>query len=511
MAEISAGNKKIAKNTLILYGRTLIVMLVSLYTTRIVLSVLGASDYGVYDVVGGVIGMLGYFNTILSGGVSRFLTIAIGKNDSQKTKDTFALCNTVGFIGALTVLILAETIGLWFVSNKLVIPPERFYAAMWVYQFAVFSAVLTLLQMPYGACIIAHEDMSVYGYMGIIDAVLKLGIAFVLQISNFDHLIFYGALLLSVNLIDIIIYRVYCMRKYDETTFRLLYRKKELGEMLSYSGWTTIGAFASILNSHGITLLLNLFFGTIVNAARGIAGQISKAVRVVYTNFQTASRPQIVKSYACGDIPTMSALIRNVSKYGAYLTMLLIIPLGVHMDGVLHIWLGDNIPEYTVIFTRCVMLQNLFHAIDYPVGSGIQAVGKMKLPNLSTAFIYMIVFPLTYFAFKLGASPFAGYLIFISCTPFVLLVDLLILRKYTGFNIKQYVFQSLLPIFQVFILALIVPILVEMFIHIDGVFISTLTKGFISLIYTATIVFFIGLSSNMREIVLTKLKFRKLC
>lgn len=506
MTDYSTNNKRIAKNTLILYFRMLVIMVVTLYTTRVVLKVLGASDYGIYDVVGGVIGMLGYFNTILSGGVARFLTIAIGKGEESKAKETFALCNTIALIGAISVLVLGETLGLWFVETQLNIPPDRYMAAFWVYQSAVASAILTLLQMPYSAAIIAHEDMSVYGYMTVIDAILKLAIVYLLIVSSLDNLVLYGFLLFAVNAIGVVIYRLYCVVKYKETTVKILYKKKELLEMLSYSGWTTIGAFAGVLNNYGITVLLNIFFGTLVNAARGVAAQINIAVHKVYSVFQTATKPQIFKYYSKGDIESMSVLIRNASKYSAYLTIMIIVPLGIHLDGVLCLWLGDDYPDYTVSFTRCMMIQSLFLAIDLPVGTGIQAVGKMKLPNLTTSFLYLLVFPLTYIAFLIGASPIVGYLVFISCSPFILIVDLLILRKYTGFSIQNYIRDVVSAVSKIFVLVLLFPCLLESISISCNIWIATLLKLLLSFIYVLLIVFYFGITPKLREQILTKIR-----
>ena len=506
MVDTRSNNKRIAKNTLILYFRMIIIMAVTLYTTRVVLRVLGASDYGIYDVVGGVIGMLGYFNTILSGGVARFLTISIGKGDSEKTKITFALCNTIALLGAFAVLIFGETIGLWFVDTQLNIPPDRHFAAIIVYECAIASAALSLFQMPYSAGIIAHEDMSVYGYMAIVDAVLKLAIVYLLSISSCDSLVFYGILLFAVNLVGFIIYRSYCAVKYKETTYALVFKKKELSEILTYSGWTTIGAFAGILNNYGITLLLNIFFGTIINAARGISAQINLAVHKIYGTFQTAAKPQIFKYYSQGDIYSMSTLICNTSKFSAFLTLMIIIPTGVHISGVLEIWLGKEVPDYTVAFTRCMMIQSLFLAIDLPVGTGIQAVGKMKLPNLTTSFLYLIVFPLAYIAFKLGGSPIVGYIVFISCSPFILLVDLLIIRKYIGFSILLYLKNVAIPVLKVFVLALIIPCLVETISISSNIWVDTILKVCASLSYVALIVFYLGITKELRKKTYVKIK-----
>lgn len=505
MTAQNSNNKRIAKNSLILYVRMFVTMIVTLYTTRVILRVLGASDYGIFDVVGGVIGMLGYVNTILSGGISRFLTVELGKGNLVEQIKTFKISNSIALLGACVVLIVGETIGLWFVTHQLSIPPDRLNAAIWVYECAVLSSILTLLQMPYGASIIAHENIDFYGYMVIIEAFLKLAIVFGISYASFDKLITYSVLLFSVNLLYFIVYRVYCFKKYKEVTWSLSFEKSRFKEMLSYSGWTMIGAFAGLLNNYGIAILLNMFFGTLANAARGVAAQICQVVNKLYGGLLTASKPQIFKYYAQGNIQEMSTLINNTSKYCGFLSLLIVIPLFFHIDDILTLWLGDTIPPLTSAFVRCLALQAFCNSVDYPIGVGIQAVGKMKLPNLTTSFIYLIVFPITYVAFKLGAAPVTGYIIFISCAPFILLVDLLILRYYTGFSIYEYIRKTIAPVIIIAGLSLIVPLSLETFIQTSGIF-SILCKLIFSLVYIIFIIFFFGIPRSVKQTLLNKLR-----
>lgn len=498
-------NKKIAKNSLILYFRMFVTIIVTLYTTRVVLRVLGASDYGIFDVVGGIIGMLSYVYTILSGGISRFLTVQLGKGNIVEQIITFKISNSIALTGAIIVLFVGESIGLWFVCNKLNIEPDRLNAAIWVFQCAIFSSVLTLLQMPYGASIIAHENINFYGYMAIIEAIMKLLIVYCLSYSAFDKLITYSLLLFIVNLLYFTANRIYCLTKYEEVTWKFSFEKERFKAMLSYSGWTMIGAFAGLLNNYGISILLNVFFGTIANAARAIAAQICQVINKLYGGLLTASKPQIFKLFSQGKIEEMSSLINNTSKYCGFLSLFIVIPLFFHIDDILSIWLGDNVPPLTSAFVRCLAIQSLCNSIDYPIGVGIQAIGRMKLPNLTTSFIYLVVFPIAYLAFRNGASPIIGYVIFIACAPFVLLSDLIILRHYISFSIRNYVKQTILPVSKQTCICIVIPAVCELFFTIEGLT-QTIAKITISLVSIAVTLYIFGAPKSVKIIIINRFK-----
>lgn len=496
MNQYSSNNKRIAKNSLYLYIRMFVIMAVSLYTTRVILKVLGASDYGVFDVMGGIIGILGYVNMLLAGGTSRFLTIDLGRGDMKELKNTFAMCNTLALTAGVIILILGETIGLWFMESKLNINPERIDAAMWVYQCALFSSVFSVFSSPYMASIIAHEKMSVYAYMSIIEAVLKLAIVFLLFFFNVDKLKLYAFLLFLTHLVVFILYAAYSLKKFEECTVKCKFNKEKIAEMLTFSGWGMIGALAYLLNNYGISILLNIFFGTVVNAARGIAVQINTVIQKFYTNFQTAARPQIVKYYAQNDIVGMSNLINNTSKYSGFLLLCLIVPIVAGLRGLLTLWLSE-FPKETAFFVICLLSQSLLTAIDLPVGQGIMAVGKMKLPNITTAILNLSVFPLTYFAFKMGANPTAGYLIYILSSPFVLIVDLWILNKYIGFNRTLFFRRTLLPVICLSIAGL-APALLVSYRLIYETWIGSILIVLCSFLWMAILIFFFGLSKTIR-------------
>lgn len=291
MGDYSSNNKRLAKNTLFLYLRMILTMAIGLYTSRIVLKTLGVSDYGVYNVTGGLITLLAYVNTILAGGTSRFLTIALGQKDLAKLKLTFSTTVTLSLVSSVIVLVLGETVGLWFVNTHLNIDSSRMEAANWVYQCALLSATLTITQMPFSASLISHERMNVYAYMSILDVIMKLLIVYVLLFFNVDKLKLYATLMLCVNFLNILIYRWYCIKRFEECSMQFGFDKNLFKNMFAYSSWNMIGSLSTLLIDQGINILINMFYGTIVNAARGIAMQVNNIVRQMYSSFQMPCRP----------------------------------------------------------------------------------------------------------------------------------------------------------------------------------------------------------------------------
>jgi O-antigen/teichoic acid export membrane protein len=502
---IALNNKRIAKNTIYLYIRMFVTMSVGFYTTRIVLQILGVSDYGIYNVMGGIVGMLSYVNSLLSGGIARFLTFALGCGGQKEVSRIFAISNTLCLIASIIFLILGESIGLWFMNTQLNIDPFRMEAAGWVYQCALFSCCLTVLQTPYTALIIAHERMNIYAFMSVFDVSMKLFVVFLLIWGDYDKLKLFAVFMLFVTFLNLVLYRLICMKLFSETTSQLLFNRVKFKEMISYSGWNMVGALAIILNNYGLNILLNIFFGTIVNAARGIAMQVSHIVKQFYTNFQMASYPQITKYYAQGDIKGMSQLICNSSKYCSLLLLCLIIPIVFNIDDFLYLWLGQ-VPSYTAWFIRLIMLQILYISIDEPIGMGIHAVGRMRLPNLTSAFFYLSVFPLTWLAFKLGAGPISGYCIYMAFTPFILLVDLIILRSYSGFSIHHFFINVLIPVSLICICGSLVSAIIIYHIPQRGLLYFFMRSG-LSFFSICIIVWIGGLTPNIRKVVLCKLHF----
>ena len=428
--------KRIAKNTLMLYMRMILTVLISLYATRVILEVLGENDYGLYNLVGAIIGMIGILSTLLSQGSSRFITIALGKGNLQELKTTFSASITIHFILGMIVFLVGILIGSVIVSN-LNISPDRIDAARFVFRLSLVAAVIGILQAPFHSTIIAHERMAFFAYVSIWDAVAKLLIIYLLTSINADKLKTYAALYLCVSITTALIYYIYCYKKFEECK-RIQYKidLKLYKDFFKYIGWNSISVVAFTLNGQGITILLNIF-GTAVVAARGIASTVANFVFNFVMNFQTAVRPQIFKLYSISDTSNMNKLIMRTSRFSSYLMGLIGIPLFIEMETVLSIWLKD-VPEYTCEFVRLALIQGLIQAIDLPVGAGIHAVGKMRLPNVTSSLIYMASLPISYFAIKMGASPTITYIIIVCVYPLALFMDLYILHKYTRFPILEF-------------------------------------------------------------------------
>lgn len=489
-------NKRLAKNTIILYGRMLLTMAVSIYTSRIVLSTLGISDYGIYNIVGGIITMLTYFNHIFAGGTSRFLTIALGKNDIGLLKITFSTTIVLTSISAVFIVFLGETIGLWFVNTHLNIDPLRMSATNWVYQCALLSTALTITQAPFSASIISHEKMSVYAYMSIFDVTMKLLIVYVLMAFDFDKLKLYAFLMLSVNMANILIYRSYCYKKFEECRLSFKFDKNLFKKMMSYSGWNLIGILSVFMVNSGMNVILNIFFGTIVNAARGVAEQVNGIVRQLYSNFQTATRPQIMKYYAAGQIEDMHDLICNSSKYCSFLLLCAIIPLTINIKGLLSIWLVE-VPEYSVVFIRLIMVYSFFNSMIEPLQMAIHSVGKVKRLNLILSITNFTIFGLTIITYYLGGAPYFCY-IYLIVGVFINLINFLnILNKLIAFPAWNFVKKTIIPILYTGISSIVFPYLI--YIFIPDTLIGCLTSCILGILLVVFTTYFIGLPRNIKE------------
>ncbi len=503
--QTTENNKRIAKNTLYLYLRMLVFLFLGLFTARVTINALGVHDYGLMNVVGGVMGFLGYFSNLLSQGTSRFLTVGLGKGDSKQLRNIFSACGTIHIALALVTLLLGETVGLWFVNYKLTIDPDRMFAANYIYQLSLFSSFLGITQTPYIASITAHEKMSTFAFMSILDAAFKLIIVFMLLYIDADKLIMYSTFYFGVSIFMFFMYRIYCLRKFEECNMHLRWDVPLYKEIWGYVGWNAVGTFAFMANGQGVTILLNIFFSTVVNAARGIASSVSSQVSGFVINFQTAVRPQIFKLYAVGDYEKMNQLICNSAKYSSYLLMLVGLPVFIKTEFLIKLWLG-NIPEYVVPFIKLTLIELFFRAIDFPIGDGIHAFGKMKLPNLTSSFAYLSILPLTYVCLKMGATPITSYIVACFAFPMALACDLWILNKYSGFDIKYYLIHVPLKTLALIVLASILPYLLAN--NMEEGWLNFIVTSSVCCLSSALLVFFIGLDSVMRKKVVFKIKSR---
>lgn len=502
MSQSSDNNKRIAKNTLLLYFRMLITMLVSLYTSRVVLQTLGVSDYGLYNVVGGVVTMFTIVNGTLATGTQRFLTFELGANNKEKLHRVFNTAMLLHCLMALIIVLLVETVGLWFLYNKMNIEAGRMNAAFWVFQFSCVTMLINVIQVPYMSSIISHEKMDIYAYMSIFDVVMKLLMVFLIQVVDYDKLILYGFLYLVVNCISALIYNIYCRRQFDECKIRRLFDREIFKEMMNFSGWNIFGCASVTFQGEGVNILLNMFFGTVVNAARGIAFQVNNIVLQFVNNFQMAVNPQIVKHYAAGETNEMIKLSTVNSKLAAFLLLFILVPLFVEIEFVLKIWLGEY-PAYAPIFLRIILLQSVVQTMTRPVVMMIHAVGKMKLVNLTAGGALLMILPVSYILLKLGASPVTVFMV--NVIPWFLetLFELLCLKKYIGLSPLAFYKSVYGRVFPVGVLMFVLPY-ITYFSMVDG-WLRFFAVCIVSVLSSSVLIYFMGLDKSMRAFVVNKI------
>lgn len=460
MTDNSQHNKRIAKNTILLYFRMILTMLVTLYTSRVVLRVLGVDDFGIFNVVGGVVIMFSFLNSAMSSATQRFLSFELGKNNLQGFTRVFSMSINIHALIALIVFLLAETIGLWFVNTHLVIPADRMVAANWVYQCSILAFMVTIMSVPYNASIIAHERMGAFAYISILEVVLKLGIVFLLEWLAFDKLKLYAVLILLVAVIIRIVYSIYCKLKLQGCKYIWVKDKALFKQLSSFAGWNLWGNLAAVGMDQGVNILLNIFFGPIVNAARGIAYQVGAAVRMFYTNFQLAVNPQITKSYAAKDLDRTHMLMFQSSKYSFFLMLILSIPLLFETEFVLQLWLGQ-VPEYTVWFVRLVLISGLIDCLSGSLMAGAQASGRVKVYQSVVGGLLLLIAPISYIMLKYYESPLVPFVVAICFSVITLIVRLMIIYKLVNFSIGTFVKKVIIPCFCVILLSLPVFFLVS--------------------------------------------------
>jgi O-antigen/teichoic acid export membrane protein len=482
----------------------LITMGVSLYTSRVVLATLGIEDFGIYNVVGGVVAMFGFLNGTLASGTQRFLTFELGRKNFDKLKKTFSASLNIHILLSIAVLILAETVGLWFLNHKINIPTGRENAALWVYQFSVFAGILSIIQVPYNASIIAHERMNVYAYVSIIDAVLKLAVVYLLLVSGYDKLITYALLIFIVSVITMSIYWIYCKRQYPECRFGSVSDRTLYKSMLSFSGWNILGCAAAVGATQGINILLNLFFGPVVNAARGIAVQVSGAVTSFVTNFQTAVNPQIVKLYAVGKIEELHILLFQNAKFSFSLMWLLLLPVLLKLEIILQIWLVE-VPEHAALFCRLILLQVLISCTQRPFVMAIHAIGKMKLANLTGGIVLLLVLPVSYLLLKNGKPVYSPLIVYIVAYIITSCIELCLLYKWIKLPVLHLIRATYMPIFLIFVCTLPVSLLANYYSKDDVM--SLIWVSLLSILSVAISTYYIAFSKAMRRVILNKIRF----
>lgn len=459
--EHKADGRRIANNTVFLYIRMLLIMVVTLITSRIVLDKLGAIDYGIYNSVAGVVAMLGFLNGTLSTGTSRFLTFEIGRNNRQGLRDTFSTAFYSHLLLAFVVSSILLTAGIWFVGHKLIIPPERLTAARWVLVISVIQTFITITQVPYTGVIIARENMSIYAYVGIFEALANLGVAYLISVSAWDRLIFYAALLAAVKILVALYYRFYCVRNYEETRLQKHFDRKIFKEMMGFSGWSLLANMSEVLGRQGLTVIMNMFFSPVVVAAQAIGNQISGAISAFTGNFRTAINPQIIKLYANKEYGESRKLTLNTSVYVFELLLILCLPVIVLMEPILNLWLVD-VPEYSVIFGQYIVATQLLGVYSSALYVPMVASGRLKENSYASVFVTFGGVLILYFLLKAGSSVmWVQYIGLIQMCLYSFVVKPVILcRHIPGYN-RKFILQNLWQCLKISI----APILVSFIIY----------------------------------------------
>ena len=453
--EPTSSNKRIAKNAIMLYIRMFLSMIVGLYTSRVVLNTLGVEDYGIYGIVGGVVSMLGFLNASMAGATSRFITFELGKGNIQRLKDTFSSALIIHIGIAIVIFILAETIGLWFLNNELVIPEERLVAANWVYQMSILSAMLNITQVPYNAAIIAHEKMDLYAYIEILNVTLRLVIVYLLVIGNFDKLILYAILTLVVSIIIMMTYRVYCIRKFQECQFHWIWNKEILRPLFSFSGWDLYGNMCVTARQQGTNFLINIFFGVVLNAASSIATTVSGVISGFSHNIIQAFRPQIIKQYAQNNIPQMQKLVENAITYTTLFMGCFVIIFLIEAEYILKLWLKD-VPSYAVVFCRITLISNFLGLINAVISIIIHATGNIKKISIITGSVFLLNIPIVYVCFKLGLAPQWAYYASVF-TNILIIISNLSIAKYQVANLHVSIILSKILIVILVLISILIP------------------------------------------------------
>lgn len=485
-----------------LYFRMFLIMGISFYTTRVVLDYLGVDDYGIYNVVGGMVSMFAVLSAALTSAISRFLTYEIGRDDKEKLNETFSAALTILVLLAIVFIIVMEPAGIWFLNNKMEIAPERLGAAHWVLQCSVVTFCINLISIPYNALIVAHERMQAFAYISLLEAVLKLCVAFLLAIPIFDSLKLYAVLVTAVALLIRYVYGSYSARHFDETHVKLSINPAKFKEILSFTGWTCIGGSASILNNQGVNVLLNLFWGTAVNAARGIAMQVNTAVTSFSTNFMMAVNPQIIKSYASENRDRTEFLVFQSARMAFFLMLLIATPIFVETEPIISLWLKD-VPDYTIIFIQIVLVQSLVDSMCLPLQTLNQASGKVKLYQIIAGGVLLLNFPLSYLVLEMNCSPESVFIVALSISVLGLMARLSVLKHQIGLRSGKFFLSVFLKGIVVGALCVLPPMYAAQ--YISDTIINMIIAILVSVLWSGLTIFSLGLNSAERNLLMCKI------
>lgn len=498
-------NKRIAKNTLFLYMRMLLIMAVNLYTIRIVLKVIGIEDYGIYNVVGGIVTMFSFITGTMVSASQRFFSFELGRKNYVKLNQYFNVSIYCYIIIAFTILFFAETVGLWFLKTQMLIPPLRANAAGWVYQFSITSLIITMMVIPYDSIIISREKMNIYAFVSIAEAILKLGIVYLLILFDFDKLKLYAILTCSVTFFIPMFYVIYCNKKFNECKLTFFWNQAMFKELMKFSGWSLFGGLASVFRNQGINILLNIFFGPVINAARGIASQVSNTINQFLMSFYKAVQPQITKTYAAKEHQNMMLLVFRSSRFSYYLLFFLSLPILIEMPFILKLWLHE-IPAFTVLFTRLMLITILIESISYPLMTSIQATGRIKWYQIVVGGLLIINLPISYVFLKFGYQPEITMYISIILAVLAQGFRLIFMQRLLKMSIRTYLINVIMIISAVSLLSSILPIILH-FIY-NECFLRFCGVTFCSFICCFIFIYIIGLQKEEKKYVNTFIRKR---
>lgn len=432
----------------------LLLLVVSLYTSRVILKVLGIDDYGIYNLIAGFVTFLTFITNSLVSAMQRYFNVALGKNDLQNYRDVFSMSINILALFSCLILILGETVGLWFVMNHLNIPLDRYNASLWVYQFSLLTFVANTLRTPFHASIIAHERMSFYAYISLVEVFLRLGMVFLLMILPGDNLIMYSIIYLFVIVLVNAIYMIYCSKNFHECSYKFKRDKSLFKDLVNFSGWTLMGQVSVVVKNQGEAIFINRFFSVAANAAMGVATQVASALEMFVSNFQTAFNPQLIQSYASKDFDNHKKLLFRASKFSYYLLLIMLIPIVTNIDFILDLWLAE-VPEYTNYFITFILISYLFNAISTPFVTSLFATGAIKYYHISLCVTFFVGLIMVYLALFFGAKPYSVSVVAIFIQLVMLVFRLYFTHKHVGFSYKQFATDVLIPIMMVTTLSII--------------------------------------------------------
>ncbi len=478
-------------------------MLVALYTSRAILNALGEDDYGIYGVVGGIVVFFNIISGSLNAAISRFITFELGKGDIDRLTRVFSTSVNIQVAMSVIFFVLAEVVGVWFLEHKMNIPDGRMYAAHWVLQFSILSFIVGLLSVPYNATIIAHEHMGAFAYLSILSTFLNLGVALIIDYVSFDKLIFYAFCIVAINVLMRIIYGVYCKIHFQEASWHFVKDKALVKEMAGFAGWNFLGASSGVLLGQGVNILMNIFFGVAVNAARSIAGQIDNAIYLLVNNFTMALNPQITKSYASGDMTYMRDLVCKGAKYSFFIMLIPSLPILLETPQILELWL-KQVPDYTVVFTRLTILISLNAVLSQTLITSMLATGDIKKYQIIVGGLNLSVFPLAYLAFRFGLPPYSSYVIQFVVYGIELVARMILLKRMIKLPIRKYFREVLLRISFVSFFAALLPIIIKISMQ-ESLILLMVVVG-VSILCTFSSIYILGLSKGERAWVNDKMR-----